>query len=141
MVTYDFPENKTITWEGLSWSPLGPDHSKFGLSFHGTEGSIIIRDPGYIVYDMQDKEVSKQTGRAGDADHLSDFLDSIRQSRRPSADIEEAHRSTLLCHLGNIAYRSRKDLDLDPFNGHIKNLASAENGWTKEYEAGWNPVV
>ncbi len=141
MVTYDFPENKTITWEGLSWSPLGPDHSKFGLSFHGTEGSIVIRDPGYIVYDMQDKEVSKQTGRVGDADHLSDFLDSIRQSRRPSADIEEAHRSSLLCHLGNIAYRSRTTLDLEPANGHIKNLTNAQNGWTKEYEAGWAPVV
>ena len=27
MVTMDFPEKKTITWEGLSWSPLGPHDS------------------------------------------------------------------------------------------------------------------
>jgi len=141
MVTYDFPENKTITWEGLSWSPLGPDHSKFGLSFHGTEGSIVIRDSGYVVYDMQDQEVSKQTGRAGDIDHLSDFLAAIRESRRPNADIEDAHRSTLLCHLGNIAYRAETTLDLDPSNGHIKNIANPENWWAKKYEKGWQPIV
>jgi predicted dehydrogenase len=141
MVTFDFPGNKTITWEGLSWSPLGPDHSKFGISFHGTEGAIVIRDPGYIVFDMQDKEISKQTDRAGDSDHLSNFLDAIRQSGRPNADIEEAHQSTLLCHLGNIAYRTGTTLDLEPSNGHIKNLSNPHDWWSKEYEKGWQPAV
>ncbi|MGV3486309.1 MAG: Gfo/Idh/MocA family protein [Planctomycetaceae bacterium] len=141
MVTYDFPGKKTITWEGLSWSPLGPDHSRFGVSFHGTEGSIVLRDPGYTVFDMKDKEVSKHTDRGGDSDHLADFLDSIRNSRRPNADIEEAHRSTLLCHLGNIAYRTNTTLETDAANGHVKNLPADNNGWTKEYEKGWQPVV
>jgi predicted dehydrogenase len=139
MATFDFPGNKTITWEGLSWSPLGPDHSRFGLSFHGTEGSIVIRDPGYTLFDMMDKEVSTQVGRGGDADHLSDFVDAIRNSRRPNADIAEAHRSTLLCHLGNIAYRTQTTLTVDSTNGHIKNLSDAENYWTKDYDRDWEP--
>jgi predicted dehydrogenase len=141
MVTYDFPDDKTITWEGLSWSPLGPHQSRFGISFHGTEGSIVIHDPGYTLFDMHDKEVSTHTDRGGDSDHLADFLKAIRTSSRPNAEIEEAHQSTLLCHLGNIAYRTRQSLDIDPSNGHIKNLESSDNWWSKEYEKGWELKV
>lgn len=141
MVTYDFPGEKTITWEGLSWSPLGPHQSRFGISFHGTEGSLVIHDPGYTIFDMQDKEVSTHVDRAGDTDHLVDFFDAIRMSRRPNADIEGAHQSTLLCHLGNIAYRSRQSLDIDPKNGHITNADLQAAWWSKEYETGWEPKV
>jgi hypothetical protein len=73
MATYDFPGDKTITWEGLSWSPLGPHQSRFGISFHGTEGSLVIHDPGYTIFDMHDKEVSTHVDRAGDTDHLVTF--------------------------------------------------------------------
>lgn len=141
MVTYDFPGKKTITWEGLSWSPLGPDHSRFGLSFHGTEGSIVLRDPGYTIFDMKDKEVSTHVDRGGDSDHLANFLGCIRDSNRPNADIEEGHRSTLLCHLGNIAFRTQTHLQIDSSNGHIQNLSDAARWWSKEYAEGWKPTV
>ncbi len=141
MATFDFAENKTITWEGLSWSALGPDQSQFGVSFHGTEGSVVLRDPGYSILDMKNKVISTHADRAGDTDHLANFLDSIRHSRRPHADIEEAHRSTLLCHLGNIAFRTQTTLQIDAANGHIKNLPDADAWWSKAYEKGWEPHV
>ncbi len=106
MVTIDFPEKKTITWEGLSWSPLGPHDNGFGLSFHGTEGSMVIRGNGYTVYDMKGSEVGSGSGGGGDSEHFADFLDAVRTGRLPNADIEKGHQSTLLCHLGNIAYRT-----------------------------------
>jgi len=139
MVTYDFPGKKTMTWEGLSWSPLGPDHSRFGLSFHGTKGSIVVRDPGYTLFDMMDKEISTHVDRAGDVDHLTNFVDSIRNAKKPNADIDNAHRSTLLCHLGNIAFRTNTTLEIDPNNGHIKNLPDVDTWWSKDYENGWQP--
>jgi predicted dehydrogenase len=141
MVTYDFPGQKTITWEGLSWSPLGPHDSRFGISFHGTEGSIVIHDPGYTIFDMQDKEVSTHTGEGGDRVHLVDFVDAVRTGRLPNADIEQAHRSTLLCHLGNIAYRCSATLQTDPANGHIIDNTQAEQLWSRQYEPGWEPRI
>jgi predicted dehydrogenase len=141
MVTFDFPGNKTITWEGLSWSPLGPHKSRFGLSFHGTKGSIVIHDPGYTIFDLQDKEVSTHVDRGGDSDHLRDFVAAIGEGRAANADILEAHRSTLLCHLGNIAYRANSVLITDPNDGHIQNLSAPQAWWSKEYEAGWKPEV
>lgn len=141
MVTMDFPEGKTMTWEGLSWSPLGVHDKSFGISIHGTEGTVIIRDAGYTVYDMQRKEIDAQSGAAGDADHFQDFLDAIREDRRPNADIEKAHRSTLLCHLGNIAYRTGSTLPTDPKNGHILDNPDAEALWSREYAKDWEPKV
>jgi predicted dehydrogenase len=141
MVTYDFPEKKTITWEGLSWSPLGPHDSGFGMSFHGTEGSMVIRGSGYTVYDTRLKEIGSGTGPGGDKDHFADFLDAVRTGRLPNADIEKAHRSTLLCHLGNIAYRTSSVLNTDPTNGHILGNEAAENLWGREYAPGWEPKV
>lgn len=141
MVTYDFPEGKTLTWEGLSWSPLGPHDSRFGLSFHGTEGSIVIRDGGYTRYDMMSKKIGEGNGPGGDTTHVEDFLDSIRNNRPSNANIVEAHRSTLLCHLGNIAYRTNSVLAIDPSNGHIQDNPAAAAMWTREYESGWEPKV
>ncbi|TWU05896.1 Gfo/Idh/MocA family protein [Stieleria varia] len=140
MVTYDFPGGKTITWEGLSWSPLGPHDTGFGISFHGTEGSIVVRGNGHVELDMRGKEIETVDDRGGDADHFADFLDAVRTARLPNADIQKAHESTLLCHLGNIAYRTQSDLKLDPNNGHILNNPAAEAFWTKEYAPGWEPV-
>jgi len=141
MVTYDFPGGKTITWEGLSWSALGPHDTGFGVSFHGTEGSIVVRDAGYVLYDMKNKEIGQQSAAAGDKDHLANFLDCIRTGSRPNADIEEGHRSTLLCHLGNIAYRTQSVLKIDPANGHIVDNADAQKLWGREYEKNWEPKV
>ena len=94
----------------------------FGMSFHGTDGSLVIRGSGYTIYDMRGKEVETGTGDAGDTAHFSDFLDAVRSGRLPNADIEIAHQSTLLCHLGNIAYRTNSILNCDPANGHILKM-------------------
>ncbi|MGB7344499.1 MAG: Gfo/Idh/MocA family oxidoreductase [Pirellulaceae bacterium] len=141
MVSMTFPDDKMITWEGLSWSPLGPLDTSFGVSIHGTEGSLVIRGSGYTLYDMKNKEVETENGDGGDADHFADFLDAVRTERRPNADIEIAHQSTLLCHLGNIAYRSGGVVNTDPANGHIIDNPDAQALWGKEYAEEWQPKV
>ena len=141
MVTFDFPEDKTITWEGLSWSPLGPHDKGFGISFHGTDGAIVIRDSGFIRYDIRNKEIEAKAGPGGDRDHFADFLDAIRSGRRPNADIEKAHQSTLLCHLGNMAYRTSSVVHTNPENGHVINNEAAQSLWSREYADGWEPRV
>jgi predicted dehydrogenase len=141
MVTYDFPDRKSITWEGLSWSPLGPHDAGFGVSFHGTEGSLVVRGSGYTMYDIRNKETAAQSGAGGDKDHFADFLDAVRTGRRPNADIEKAHRSTLLCHLGNIAYRTSSVVNTDPKNGHILDNQAAQALWSRQYSKAWEPLV
>ncbi|MFH1300732.1 MAG: gfo/Idh/MocA family oxidoreductase, partial [Planctomycetota bacterium] len=58
-----------------------------------------------------------------------------------NAEIEIGHKSTLLCHVGNIAHRTGRTLTCDPTNGHIQNDQAAMALWTREYEPGWEPKV
>ena len=130
-------------WEGLSWSPLGSMLNQFGCSFHGETGSIVIIDPGYKQYDERNKEVgaSPAGSKGGDIDHVANFLECVTSGKRPNADIEEAHKSTLMCHLGNIAHRVNRVLTTDAKDGHIQSDDEAMKLWTREYRAGWEPKV
>jgi predicted dehydrogenase len=141
MVTFDFPEQKTITWEGLSWSAYGPGGSSFGVSFHGEKGTIVIVDAGYKLFDEKNKELETRTGQGGDLTHVANFLTCVKDNKLPNADIEQAHRSTLLCHLGNIAYRTQSTLLTNSANGHILENANAEKLWSREYHADWEKQV
>lgn len=135
-VTYDFGD-KAIHWEGVSWSALGFEHSQYGASFHGEKGTMVMTDSGYVIFDLQNKEKERKAGPEGLEVHQADFLAAIREGRRPNADVAEAHKSTLLCHLGNIAIRTNSVLTLDRRNGHIQDNAAAEALWTKEYRESW----
>jgi predicted dehydrogenase len=148
IVTYNFPGDKSIMWEGLSWSPLGSMMNGFGVSFHGTEGSIVLLDPGYKLYDEKNKEIGTSAPgvKGGEVDHVGNFLDCVKSgggkdAKRPNSDIEEAHKSTLLCHLGNIAHRTNRVLSCSEKNGHIQGDDDAMKLWTREYQAGWEPKV
>jgi predicted dehydrogenase len=140
MVTYDFGD-KSIVWEGRSWHRHGFDNSAFGIAFYGENGTILIDGSNYRILDPRDKEISKGSGSGSDTPHLRNFLDCIRNGKRPNADIEEGHKSTLLCHLGNIAYRTSHALVLDPKTHHIVDDRKAQALWKRDYRRGWEPKV
>ena len=74
-------------------------------------------------------------------DHIRNFLEACRGNGRLTSDIDEAHKSTLLCHLGNIAYRVGRVLRCDAKSGALQGDKDAAALWTREYEKGWEPKV
>jgi predicted dehydrogenase len=141
LVTYNFPGNKSILWEGLSWSPYSPGGMGFGITFHGEKGSIVIDGSGYKLLDLKNKEVGARAGGGSEREHIANFLECIKSGGLPHADIEEGHKSTLLCHLGNIAHRVNRVLTTSEKNGHIVGDADAMKLWSREYRPGWEPKV
>jgi len=139
IVTYTFPGRKTITWEGLSCNIM-PGGQKLDVVFHGDKGSLAIAGNGYTIFDEKGKEVRKITGTSSDAMHANNLLDGIRSGKPLASEIEEANKSTLLCHVGNIAYRLGRVLRCDPKNGHLDDK-EAMTMWSREYEKGWEPKV
>lgn len=98
----------------------------------------------YTIYDPQNKEVEKTPAPSrGDIEHITNFLEAIRNDAPLSlnAEIEKGHKSTLLCHLGNIAHRTGRTLNCDPSNGHILDDEDAMKLWQRDYETGWEPKV
>ena len=140
VVTFDFGDC-AISWEGRSCQRHGYEGSMFGAGFYGERGTLVTDGAGYTIYDPQDKEIAHVSGSGGDARHLANFVESVRSGQRPNADIEEGHRSTLLCHLGNIAWRVGRTLHGDPRTGRITSDRAAQRLWSREYRRGWEPRV
>jgi predicted dehydrogenase len=141
VVTWDFGD-KAITWEGRNWHHHGFEGSTFGIAFYGDKGSLVTDGRDYKIYDSDGKLLATEPkGFDGHDPHLRNFLACVRSGERPIADIEEGHKSTLLCHLGNMAYRTGRTLDCDPTNGHVKNDTGAMELWGREYRPGWEPQV
>ncbi len=80
---------------------------------------------------------------SGDLDmyHFENFIQSIKGEAKLTAPVSEGHKSVLMCHLANIAYRTGKQLNCDPANGHILNDDAAMPYWKRQYEKGWEPVL
>ena len=123
-----------------------------GVIFYGENGAMETGGNSYKIFDLKNNLVKEVTsndvidGRdpsspsaSLDSVHILDFLDAIRNNRRPNADIEELHKSTLLVQLGNIAWRTGHRLNIDPSNGHIINDNEAQKLWGRDYEPGWEP--
>ena len=100
-----------------------------------------MSDTSYIIRDVAGKEVRTEPVQTGDAFHANNFLSAIRTGSRLSSDVEEAHKSTLLCHLGNISQRTGRALRCNPKDGHIVDDKQAMALWTREYDKAWEPRV
>jgi hypothetical protein len=128
-------------WEGISWSRRNDKKSQLGIDIRGENGAIYADDHGYTIFDTKLKALENETLSRGDAEHLQNFLDAIRGEASPNMDIEEGHKSTMFCHLGNIAYRTGQPLAVDSSNGRILDNTAAEAMWTREYRDGWFPTA
>lgn len=132
-------DGRTIVWEGISWARRNDNKSQIGMTIRGENGEIYVDDSGYKLFDPKGKVVEGDKLSRGDEEHLRNFLDGIRDGTPLNGDIEEGHKSTLFCHLGNMAYRTGQTLKIDPTNGHIIDNAAAQALWAREYREGWIP--
>ncbi len=144
-VAFEFDGKKTITWEGLSCNVV-PGIQRADVIFYGEKGTLYLKGDGaYSVYDQDQKgkgkEIEKSPGSAGDGPHLANFLDAIRGKVKLNSEIEEGHKSTLLCHLGNIAHRTGRAIRCNPKDGKILEDKEAMAFWKREYNKEWEPVV
>jgi predicted dehydrogenase len=138
LATFDFGD-KVAIWDGSSCHPRSAEGLAF-VTFYGDNGSLALTGGGsYKIFDLKGKEVSKGNSPGGDRVHFVNFFDCIRKGQRPNSDIEEGQKSTLLCHLGNIAYRTGRTLTLDPKTRTLVNDKEATALWGREYRKGWKP--
>ena len=141
IATFQFENGTTITWEQRSWGGRSPADPSYQVAFFGDRGTLTISGSSWSIYDKSGVEVAKGSSPAGDETHLRNFLDSIRGEARPNAEIEEGHKSTLLCHLGNISWRTGRMIRFDPKARKIVGDREAEAYWSREYRPGWEPRV
>ena len=150
--SFEFEEGKSISWEGRSCNGRPIEGRGRGASIHGENGTVILDRSGYVVYDNDNKEVKRRIRENGEATmdtrggggltdlHIVNFLASVRGEATPAAPIHEGRKSQLLCHLANISQATGETLNLQ--GGRLDHpSAKAGEMWSREYEAGWEPVV
>ena len=138
--TFDFG-GKGIAWEGQSCDPRGFEGSSFGVTFYAEKGSLVIAGNSARLYDLNDKLVREIPGKGDDVLHFANFIDAIREGKALRAEIEDGQKSTRLCHLGNIAWRSGRTVNYDPKNEKIEGDKYATRFASREYRRGWEPKV
>ena len=140
IATFDFGD-KGIAWEGQSCDPRGFEDASFGVNFYGEKGSLAIAGNNYKIFDLNQKLVREVKGKSDDVLHFANFLDGIREGNPLRAEIEEGQKATLLCHLGNIAWRTGHTVNFDPRTRIIVGNKKAEALSKRTYRHGWEPRV
>ncbi|MFS8615859.1 MAG: Gfo/Idh/MocA family oxidoreductase [Solitalea sp.] len=156
VISFEFGEEKSLTWEGRSCNNFPEQGSGRGFIVYGEKGTLVtdggnsykfIDPKNNVIKEKKSTDQADSTnvvspgGSGLDAVHLDNFLESIRGNAKLTSDIEEGHKSVLLCHLGNISQRVGRTLHVDPSNGHIQNDREAMKLWKRAYQKGWTPQI
>ena len=126
-----------MSWEGSSCHPRKPEALPF-VAVYGDGGKMDFSTSAYTIYDEKGKELHKNTDPPSDVPHFTNFADSIREGSPLNQPISEGQISAILCHLGNIAYRTTGAVDIDPKTGRLIKNPDGEKLWSRAaYREGW----
>jgi len=140
MVTYDFAPGYLLTYEMRVWNGYPLHEESEGAAVCGDNGFVVIGNSRWRAFDAKGKLVKEESGSyAGDTPHAKNFLDCMRSRGKPNADLETVgHPSSLLCHIGNAAWRSGRTLRFDPDTYTFRGDAEANQFLTRaEYRKPW----
>jgi predicted dehydrogenase len=139
-VTYQFPK-VVVNW---TVSEVGQGRATT-LDIYGAKGMLTLLRGGFQVLPEtvgKDKKPLMEAlqVKGGDLDgaHARSFLDCVKSRRRPTADIEEGHRSAVMCHLGNISTRLGRSLKWDAAKEQVIGDTQANQMLERPYRAPWH---
>jgi len=111
------------------------------VTFYGDGGAMALSSSGYRIYDEAGKETGRSEPAFSDVPHFQNLADAIRDGKPLNAAIETGQRSALVCHLGNVAYRTGGVVDYDAATGVMKGGPEVQALWGREYRDGWQVRV
>ena len=124
-LTYVFANGAKI-YHGGGWGGM--------LSFKGTEGEIPSRDRARRA-NPPNIHIPNYRGSGG---IFGDFLHCVRTRELPFRDIEVAHRTATVAHLGNIAYWLKRPLKWDSAKEQIVGDPEANRWLDREKREPWS---
>lgn len=136
LAVYDYGD-VGMSWEGSSCHRRKPEKLSF-VTVYGEGGKMDFSSANYVIYDSDGKEIGKNTEPPSDVPHFTNFANAVREGEKLNQPIDDGQVSAMLCHLGNIAYRTNGAVDVDPKTGKLVDNPAGEKFWGRpEYRAGW----
>ncbi len=147
VATFLYDDGKIIQFEVRGLYTHSEDDIQIGNLFYGTEGWMHLdganwktyfgrsNEPGPSFSSQEAAADPSNLAGAGDSSHFVNFIDALRSNDlgRCTADIEEGHLSSTLCHLANISYRLGRTLEFDPHSETFVGDPIANGYLTREY--------
>lgn len=155
MMTFQFGDKATCSWEGRSCNSTPVDGSGVGTAFYGDKGTLYITGGDeYRITDMKGENIREVKSQYPfeygnllnpceklDTFHFQNWFDAIRKGTQLNSTLADACVSTQLVQLGNIAQRVGRSLKVDPMTGRILDDPEAMKLYSRTYEPGWEPKV
>jgi predicted dehydrogenase len=138
-------EQFTCTWEHRRFAENNAEKHKIGAYFYGTKGTLHTgwRD-GWTFYpaNSRDKTVHEDAQLQEPDGHnikllWADFITAIEGKGKGVADIEVAHRSSVLPLLGMISWRVGRSINWDGAKEQIVGDAEASKLLSRPYRGPW----
>ena len=137
---YEFP-SYTMVWEHRVGIGIGLYNRPWGMSFTGTEGTLVINDSGCEILREPTKDsLEPQKFPAGPDPrpaHVRNFLDCVKSRQQPVENLEVGHHISTVAHLGNIALRAGRKIVWDHEKEQIVNDPEANKLVTVKYREPW----
>ena len=133
-----------------------PEHRPNGMAFYGSNGTLIADRLGYEVipetgaysgslgsgekWMPSQLERTHKKGTEPSALHAEHFVRCVRDGEAPRSDAVTGHRSSLVAHLGNIAYRAGRKLVWDAEREDFVNDAAASRMLGRKARKPWDAI-
>ena len=146
---YETPQQFDVTYKYASGTVVecssGTGKFKSGCTFEGEKGTLYITrgtiqsTPANIL----EQPLDTQSVRLyASQNHHQNWLACIKSRQDPICHVEAGHRSSTVCHLGNIAIRSGKKVVWDPQKEVIVGDAELARWTNRPYRGSWKlPTV
>jgi predicted dehydrogenase len=137
-VTYRYP-GFVCVFENRMTNNHGGGH---GIAFHGQAATLIVNRSGYELIPQPGSSVEAETvqaaaGGISTTAHVHDFLEAMRTRGRPIAEIEDGHISSAVSMLGNVAFRTGRQIRWDARREQAIGDAEANRLLRVNYRRPW----
>lgn len=142
IVTFDYP-GQILSYEMRIWSEPRLHDQGEGAAVYGDRGWVLVNNTGWKALDGDGVVLAQGGDRQAQELHIRNFLDAVKSRRREdlNQEIGQGHVSSVMCHAGNIAWRTGKKLRLDPKTETFDD-AEANRHLGREYRKGYElPAV
>lgn len=141
MTTFDFGRH-LLTYEMRVWTRYPLHGYSEGAAILGDGGSVELGNRSWRAYDERGKRLFEKAGSSNlDATlvHARNFITCMRNRKPPAADLETVgHPSSLLCHVGNAAWRLGRSVRFDAESHRFVGDDEANRYLTREtYREPW----
>jgi len=115
---------KILTYEMRVWTPYRYLEEPEGAAVFGDQGYIVLGNARWRAFNPKGEIIAEGGGGYEGIDHMQNFVDCVKSRQKPNADLETVgHPSSVLCHAGNVAWRTGKTLR---FNAQTEEFDDSE---------------